>query len=117
MLGYQFVKLHGNCLPPDPALMLCEGANGWVILCETKDALTEVEARREAAEDLVKELQLLFPDAVPACRGLASFKSYDGALRAADYVANSWGVRPEVHVGLHRTFYMDWPACSAPSSH
>jgi len=39
----------------DSALVLCEEANGWM-LCESKDALTELQARRKAAED--KEVKL-----------------------------------------------------------
>ncbi len=40
----------------DSALVLCEEANGWIMLCESKDALTELQARRKAAED--KEVKL-----------------------------------------------------------
>ena len=55
MLGYLFMKYQTECRELDSALVLCEEANGWIMLFKSKDALMELRPTK-AAED--KEVKL-----------------------------------------------------------
>ena len=56
MLGYLFVKYQTECRDSIQRSFFVTKPNEGIMLCESKDALTELQARRKVAED--KEVKL-----------------------------------------------------------
>jgi len=110
MIGYMYVKQTADQPRPDPQLIVVEGPNGWVVMCESEKPTTEHEARKQAATDLIAELRDVFPGNDGKHFGLVSFCDYNSAAVAANYISDSWQVCPQVLMKGRRCFYLGWQA-------